>query len=62
MENLKQLRARKEKIRLELWDLCHNKNSEGQSSVKQLNNTRRIHELSKEQTLLIEKIIKLEID
>ncbi len=57
MENLKQLRERKEKLRLELWDLCHDKNI-----VNEQEHTRKIFELSKEKTMLTEKIIKLEIN
>ncbi len=55
MENLKQLIERKEKIRLELWDLCHDKNI-----FNEQEHTRKIFELSKEKTILTEKIIKLE--
>ena len=51
MENLKELRERKEIIRLQLWDLCHDKNV-----INEQEHTRKIFELSKEQTELIEKL------
>jgi len=56
-EQIKKTRLEKEKVRFLLWDLSHSKNI-----VNEQEHMRKIHELSKKQTVLIEKLIELETE
>ena len=56
-EQIKKTRLDKEKVRFLLWDLSHSKNI-----VNEQEHMRKIHELSKKQTVLIEKLIELETE